>query len=121
MAEKRGNLVKLIYDFDTAKVMEIQIKGNWYRVTAKRFRSFDGPRRLTGPTEQPGHGIEAFQNIKMITEEYVGPVYLYDSNNEVPFRNTGKYIEPAEKVHYPDPEQMDAMAEKRMKREEKLY
>ena len=53
MGEKRGNLVKLVYDFDTANVCEIGTTTDdgikWYRTTSKRFRSWDGPRRLTRP------------------------------------------------------------------------
>jgi len=97
MGEKRGNLVKLIYDFDTSNMCEIGMtteKGiKWYRVTAKRFRSWDGPRRLTGPKEQPGHGVEAFQNIEMETIEYNGPLYLYETNIEKVFKGEEKYIE----------------------------
>jgi len=97
MGEKRGNLVKLIYDFDTSNMCEIGMtteKGiKWYRVTAKRFRSWDGPRRLTGPKEQPGHGVKAFQNIEMKTVEYNGPLYLYETNIEKVFKGEEKYIE----------------------------
>ena len=107
MGEKRGNLVKLIYDFDTSNMCEIGMtteKGiKWYRVTAKRFRSWDGPRRLTRPTKQPGHGVEAFQNIVMETVEYNGPLYLYETNIKREFTGGEKYIETItetdEKVH----------------------
>lgn len=98
MGEKRGNLVKLVYDFDTVKVCEIGVTKEegitWYRVTAKRFRSWDGPRRLTGPIEQPGHGIEAFQNIEMETIDYEGPLYLYETNIRKEKQGTETYCEP---------------------------
>lgn len=120
MTEKRGNLVKLFYDFDTSALLEIKLKGNWYRVTAKRFRSFDGERKITAPIEQPGHGIESFQNIKFETIEYRGPVFVYETNTEVPYKGTGKYIEPLEKIDYPTADKIDPMAAKRMKRESEL-
>ena len=97
MGEKRGNLVKLVYDFDTSNMCEIGVTSEegikWYRVTAKRFRSWDGPRRLTRPTKQPGHGVEAFQNIVMETVEYNGPLYLDETNIEKVFKGEEKYIE----------------------------
>ena len=97
MGEKRGNLEKLIYDFDTSNVCEVGTTTDdgikWYRTTAKRFRSWDGPRRLTGPEKQPGHGIDAFRNIKMITTEYNGPLYLYETNIKQSKQGTEKYIE----------------------------
>jgi hypothetical protein len=102
MGEKRGNLVKLIYDFDTVKCCEIgrttKDGTNWYRVTAKRFRSWDGPRRLTGPKEQPGHGVSGFQNIEMETIDYDGPVYLYETNIKKEKQGREEFIEPAQKV-----------------------
>lgn len=93
-AEKRGHLVKLEYDFNTAGVLEVCIKGNWYRVTSRDFRSFDGPRRITQPEKQPGHGIENFFNIKMITEEYIGPLYMHGTNNIVEPKNLETVIHP---------------------------
>ena len=42
MSEKRGLLEKMRYDFPTEAVLEVNIKGNWYRVTSQDFRSFDG-------------------------------------------------------------------------------
>lgn len=82
MAEKTGNTAKLIYDFNTAGVCEVQIKGNWYRTTAREFRSFDGNRRITEPIKQPGLGDSMF-NVPMHTYEYNGPVYIVQSNVEV--------------------------------------
>jgi hypothetical protein len=120
MTEKRGNLVKLFYDFNTSALLEIKLNGSWYRVTSKRFRSFDGERKITAPTEQPGHGIESFQNIKFETIEYKGPVFVYGTNTEVPYKGTGKYIEPLEKIDYPTADKIDPMAAKRMKRESEL-
>ena len=97
MGEKRGNLVKLVFDFDTSNVCEVGVTSEdgikWYRTTSRRFRSWDGPRRLTRPTKQPGHGVEAFQNIEMETVDYDGPLYLYETNIERVKQGTETYIE----------------------------
>jgi hypothetical protein len=61
MAEKRGNTGKLLYDFNQANNLEVEMDGVWYRVTPKDFRSFNGPRRV--------------QDIL-----YDGPIYLYGTN-----------------------------------------
>ena len=37
MAEKRGFTGKLEYDFNTAGVLEVCIKGTWYRTTGREF------------------------------------------------------------------------------------
>lgn len=69
--EKTGNLVKLEYDFDTARNLEVympNLKG-WYRVTSREFRSFNGKRRIQG-------------------EEYNGPIYLFGTNK---IANTNEY------------------------------
>jgi hypothetical protein len=82
MAEKKGFTGKLTYDFNTAAVCEVSIKGNWYRTTAREFRSFDGNRRLTQPIKQPGIG-DKFEDIQFHTYEYNGPVYVLQTNDEV--------------------------------------
>ena len=82
MGEKRGNTAKKIYDFNTAGVLEVSIKGKWYRVTSNEFRSFDGKRRITEPVKQPGLGESLF-NVSTRTYEYNGPVYISLSNQEV--------------------------------------
>jgi hypothetical protein len=61
MGEKRGNTGKLHYDFNTAANLEVELDGIWYRVTAREFRSFNNPRRISG-------------------ESYSGPVYLFGTN-----------------------------------------
>lgn len=75
MAEKKGNTVKLHYDFDTTKSTEIQIDDKWYRVTCKDFRSFNGPRRimLFDKQNQPYY------------QEHKGNVYLFETN--IPLRD----------------------------------
>ena len=92
MAEKRGETGKLICDFPTEAVMEVCIKGKWYRTTSKDFRSFDGKRRLTKPVQQPKQGPAAFDNVEFETYEYVGPVYLFGTNKEVPFTGKGDIV-----------------------------
>jgi len=74
MAEKTGNTVKLVYDFNTSGVCEVCIKGNWYRTTAREFRSFDGNRRITQPGTQIG---------TQDTYDYNGPVYVVQTNIQV--------------------------------------
>jgi hypothetical protein len=84
MAEKRGGLEKMKYDFPTEAVLEVQIKGNWYRVTSREFRSFDGHRRYTKPERQPGLAFHDADEIPFITYDYDhGPLYMFGSNVEV--------------------------------------
>lgn len=80
--EKTGHTAKKLYDFNTSGVLEVCIKGNWYRVTSNEFRSFDGKRRITEPIKQPGLGDSMF-DVPMKTYEYNGPVYVLLSNQEV--------------------------------------
>ena len=88
MGEKRGNTGKLIYDFNTAGVMEVLLKGRWCRTTCKEFRSFDSKRRITEPTK-----IKLGQvDMPMRTYTYDGPVYLYDTNIEVIKSNSEKLM-----------------------------
>ena len=63
MAEKTGNLVKLEYNFDTARNLEVYLPNlnSWFRVTSREFRSFNGKRRIQG-------------------KEYNGPIYLFGTN-----------------------------------------
>lgn len=82
MAEKRGLTVKLSYDFNTAAVCEVCIKGNWYRTTAREFRSFDGQRRLTQPLNPVKLGEDVVDTV-MQTVEYNGPVFVMQTNDQV--------------------------------------
>ena len=61
--EKTGNTEKLKYEFETAANLEVFMPNlkDWYRVTAREFRSFTGKRRIN--------------NV-----EYDGDVYLYGTN-----------------------------------------
>ena len=85
MGEKRGFTGKLTYDFDVSALLEVQSKkGTWARVTARDFRSWDGPRKITRvyPDPDDRHGY--------LTEEleYHGPVYIYGTNTQVEYHGT---------------------------------
>ena len=80
--EKTGATQKKVYDFNTAAMLEVCIKGIWYSTTANHFRSFDGDRRITQPIKQPGIR-DTFADVVYITEEYNGPVYVLQTNLEV--------------------------------------
>jgi len=71
MGEKRGNLEKLTYDFDTAKCVEGQYRDNepWYRLTQREFRSFNGKRRIV--TWDKGTPIYT---------DYNGPIFYFGTN-----------------------------------------
>lgn len=64
MSEKRGNTGKLIYDFNVAANLEVQVGEMWCRVTARDFRSFNGARRIN----EVG---------------YEGPLYMFATNTLV--------------------------------------
>ena len=84
---KRGETEKLIYEFTTSGVLEVymaNLKG-WYRTTAKEFRSFNGPRRISIPTEIELGNVD----VPIETFEYYGPVYQFGTNKVVDFSNTG--------------------------------
>ena len=81
MAEKRGHLEKMRYDFPTEAVLEVQIKGKWYRTTSREFRSFDGKRRYTKPEKQPGLGMKDINDIKWVTVNCDDlPLYMFGTN-----------------------------------------
>ena len=83
MGEKRGHLEKLIYEFPTHALLEVQIKGKWYRVTSREFRSFDSKRRYSQPEYQPKQGQTDLEGIPYLTYEYDGPLYMYGTNKAV--------------------------------------
>jgi hypothetical protein len=71
MAEKRGDLIKLTYEFNCGWCCEVSFDGEkWARVTAREFRSFNGKRRILN-IENPN---------KSYYEEYNGPIYYYGTN-----------------------------------------
>ena len=69
--EKTGHIEKLKNNFDDSRNLEVYLPrlDNWYRVTCRDFRSFDGKRRVQG-------------------ENYEGPLYAYGTNRLVKFNNT---------------------------------
>ena len=71
MAEKRGDLIKLTYDFNSVRCCEVSFDGEkWARVTAREFRSFNGKRRILN-VDNPS---------KAYYEEYLGLIYYYGTN-----------------------------------------
>ena len=95
-AEKRGDTGKLEYDFPTHGVCEVQMNDDdWYRVTSRDFRSFDGPRRITLPDYTKHRDVE----VEMTTYEYNGPVYMWGTNTEVFYpKGTRKLLETEERI-----------------------
>ena len=99
MSEKKGHLVKMYYDFDTAGVLEIFLNNKtWYRVTSREFRSFDGKRRITKPVKPQGKG--EIYNIPMVTTEYNGPVFMWGTINDYPYKGTGTIIDSDTSVYF---------------------
>jgi hypothetical protein len=90
MAEKRGETEKLYYDFNLAGSLEINhpVVG-WHRVTGRDFRSFDGERRITEPEYTRLSTVE----VPMVTREYLGPVFMWGTNKQVPSKYTNKIID----------------------------
>ena len=90
MAEKTGHLEKLVFLFNTAGVLEVSSDNEkWYRVTSGRFRSWDGPRRITEPT----YTEKGNPWVPMQTYIYDGPLYIYGTNKRVEKNNTLTFIE----------------------------
>ena len=83
MGEKRGQTVKLIYDFPTQLSTEVEYdEGKWIRVTCNRFRSFNGPRRI----------LHFNKEDKSEYREYNGPVYYFNSNIKLKDRTKKGYV-----------------------------
>lgn len=90
MSEKRGNTEKLLFPFNTAGVLEISSDNEkWYRVTSGRFRSWDGPRRITEPT----YAEKGNPHVPMRTYLYEGPIYIFGTNKRVKQTNSLTFIE----------------------------
>ena len=70
---KRGETGELFYDFDPALLCEVGLKGRWYRVTPRQFRSWDGPRRFNG-------------------EDYDGPLFYFKTNIPTDFKGTEEIV-----------------------------
>lgn len=78
MSEKRGATAKLEYPFNSSACLEVQLpNGNWYRITCTEFRSYTYPRRISQMKEK-----------EYVTEEYIGPVYLFGTNIVVNLNKT---------------------------------
>lgn len=89
MSEKTGHLEKLVFDFNTAGVLEVSSDNElWYRVTASRFRSWDGPRRIT----EPAYTERANPWVPMRSYLYEGPVYIFGTNKKVKATNSLTFI-----------------------------
>jgi hypothetical protein len=84
MGEKKGNTVKLFYDFPTQLSTEVFEHGAWNRVTCKHFRSFNGQRRIMKFDKQN----------KPYYEEYNGPVFLYETNIKLKDMTKKGYVYP---------------------------
>lgn len=83
MSEKKGNTVKLIYDFNEARCCEVEyLPGKWSRTTGREFRSFGGNRRILN-VDNPDNAFY---------EQYDGPVYLFGTNKKVK--------SPNDQIHY---------------------
>ena len=80
MSEKRGNTVKLIYDFNESRCCEIYFEGlkRFGRVTAREFRSFGGKRRILNVDDRDN----------VFYEDYNGPVYWFGTNKKVSASDT---------------------------------
>jgi len=88
MSEKKGNTVKLHYDFPSQRCCEVFVPtlDCWHRVTAREFRSWVGKRRIL-------HIIDEHKTREEVTSEYRdydGPTYLYGSNKKI---NPSKYVQ----------------------------
>jgi hypothetical protein len=86
MAEKKGNTVKLIYDFQTQLSAEVFNHDQWVRVTPNRFRSFNDKRRI----------LKFDKENKPFYEEYLGPVYLYETNKVLKDNTKTGYVYPGD-------------------------
>lgn len=75
--------VTLKYDFEPYKCCEVKMDNNWYRVTARQFRSFDGERRIST-------GID--ENNQLIYQSYEGPIYLFKTNVIVEPKGTNNFV-----------------------------
>lgn len=74
MGEKRGHTAKLVYDFNTARSLEVELDGVFYRTTANQFRSFGGKRQILN--------VDDWRD--PYYESYEGPVFYLGTNEVVP-------------------------------------
>lgn len=71
MAEKRGQLEKLKYNFDTAKAVYVKMNDKMYRITERDFRSFNGERFILEKVNGE------YQHVP-----YKGPIYYHNTNKK---------------------------------------
>ena len=71
MTEKRGQLEKLKYNFDTAKAVYVKMNNKMYRVTERDFRSFNGERFILERVDGE------LQHVP-----YKGPIYYHNTNRK---------------------------------------
>jgi hypothetical protein len=71
MAEKRGQLEKLKYNFDTAKAVYVKMNDKMYRITERDFRSFNGERYIFEKVNGE------YQHVP-----YKGPIYYHNTNKK---------------------------------------
>jgi glucan-binding YG repeat protein len=72
MSEKKGQLEKLRYNFDTAKGVFVKMNDKMYRVTERDFRSHNGDRYI-------------YTKLSDGTYEYIpykGPIYYHNTNQK---------------------------------------
>ena len=92
MSEKKGDIGKLEYLFNTSANLEVYIPtlGRWNRVTCLEFRSFNGKRRITQQTATKHNEIV---DIPYETVDYDGPLYAFGTNERVEKTNDHKVVE----------------------------
>ena len=71
MSEKKGQLEKLRYDFDTVKGVFVKMNDKMYRVTERDFRSFNGERYIFEKVDGE------YQHVP-----YNGPLYYHNTNKK---------------------------------------
>ena len=71
MSEKRGQLEKLKYNFNTAKAVYVKMNNKMYRITERDFRSFNGERFIL---ERVGGKLQHVP--------YKGPIYYHNTNRK---------------------------------------
>jgi hypothetical protein len=71
MSEKRGQLEKLKYDFNTAKAVYVKMNDKMYRITERDFRSFNGERFILEKIN------DEYQHVP-----YKGPIYYHNTNRK---------------------------------------
>jgi hypothetical protein len=71
MSEKRGQLEKLKYNFNTAKAVYVKMNNKMYRITERDFRSFNGERFILERVDGE------LQHVP-----YKGPIYYHNTNKK---------------------------------------